>query len=98
MLAAQQSERASVYALGPEVAATTKYGKYFLRFFSEFGGENTPQGHMIVLGGALLFWFWEGSSEEFPTPHSRYIQCNSGCAPAGQFKAPSGGMGNASRQ
>jgi hypothetical protein len=55
VLAAQQSERASVYALGPEVAATTKYGKYFLRFFSEFGGENTPQGHMIVLGGALLF-------------------------------------------
>jgi hypothetical protein len=36
-----QDQRGSTYALGPEIAATTKYGRYFLRFFSEFGGSNT---------------------------------------------------------
>ncbi|WP_448205653.1 SphA family protein [Azospirillum sp. sgz302134] len=50
-----QSRRGSTYALGPEIAATTKFGRYFLRFFSEFGGSNTPQGNQIMLGAFLLF-------------------------------------------
>ena len=50
-----QGRRGSTYALGPEIAATTKFGRYFVRFFSEFGGSNTPQGNQITLGGFLLF-------------------------------------------
>jgi len=50
-----QGVRANVYALGPEVAATTEYGRYYLRFLSEFGAAKTPQGHEIVAGVALAF-------------------------------------------
>ena len=32
-----EGEQANVYGLGPEVATTTKYGRYYLRFLSEFG-------------------------------------------------------------
>jgi hypothetical protein len=45
--------RGSVYALGPEVNATTKYGQFFLRFYSEFGGANTPQGQTVMIGFVL---------------------------------------------
>jgi hypothetical protein len=47
--------QANVYALGPEVATTTKFGRYYLRFLSEFGAAKTVQGHEIVAGVALAF-------------------------------------------
>ncbi len=47
------TRRGSVYALGPEINATTKFGRYFLRFYSEFGGANTPQGNIVMLGVTL---------------------------------------------
>jgi hypothetical protein len=46
----ESTRRSSVYALGPEVNVTTKYGKYFLRFYSEFGASNTSQGNVVTLG------------------------------------------------
>ena len=51
----QHGQRSHLYALGPEVAAITKYGLYYLRFFSEFGAANTFQGHMMVAGVGLAF-------------------------------------------
>jgi hypothetical protein len=52
---ALQGLRANVYALGPEVNAATQFGRYYLRFLTEFGAANTPQGHSIVGGAALAF-------------------------------------------
>jgi hypothetical protein len=45
----------NVYGLGPEVDMTTRYGRYYLRFLTEFGAANTPQGHEIVGGVTLAF-------------------------------------------
>ena len=53
LLPGEINRRGSIYALGPEVNATTKYGKYFLRVYSEFGGANTPQGNVAMLGVAF---------------------------------------------
>jgi hypothetical protein len=50
ILPSGESKRGGVYALGPEINIATKYGKYFLRFFDEFGASNTPQGKTIMLG------------------------------------------------
>jgi hypothetical protein len=50
-----QSAWSNVYGLGPEITATTKYGLYYLRFFSEFGAANSRQGHSFVAGVALAF-------------------------------------------
>jgi hypothetical protein len=46
----ESSRRSSSYALVPEVKATTKYGKYYVRFYSEFGVSNTPQGNVVMVG------------------------------------------------
>jgi hypothetical protein len=33
--------------------ATTKYGHYYLRFYSEFGASNTPQCTNIFIGASF---------------------------------------------
>lgn len=53
--AALNGLRGRVYAVGPEVTATTKYGRCYVRLFSEFDGRNTPQGHELLAGVGLAF-------------------------------------------
>jgi hypothetical protein len=47
--------RGHVYALGPEVTATTAYGRYYIRYFHEFGASDTPQGQQVLVGVGLAF-------------------------------------------
>jgi hypothetical protein len=41
--------------VGQEIAATTKFGRFFARYEFEFGAKNSPQGHVFLFGLALLY-------------------------------------------
>ena len=46
--------KSNIYGVGPEIAATTKFGRFFARYEFEFGADNTPQGQVFHFGVALL--------------------------------------------
>ena len=47
--------KGNAFAVGPEIAATTKFGRFFFRYEFEFGNKNEPQGQVLLFGAALLF-------------------------------------------
>jgi hypothetical protein len=47
--------RSNAFAVGPEIAATTKFGRLFARYEFEFGSQNTPQGQVFLFGYGLLY-------------------------------------------
>jgi hypothetical protein len=47
--------KSNIFAVGPEIAATTKFGRFFFRYEFEFGAQSDPQGQILVFGAALLF-------------------------------------------
>lgn len=44
----------NIYAVGPEIAATTRFGRFFARYEFEFGAQEAPQGQVFLFGVALL--------------------------------------------
>ena len=46
--------RSNIFAVGPEIAATTKFGRFFARYEFEFGGQDSPRGQVFLFGLALL--------------------------------------------
>jgi hypothetical protein len=46
--------RSNIFAVGPEIAVTTKFGRFFARYEFEFGAQNNPQGQVFLFGFALL--------------------------------------------
>ena len=47
--------RSNAFAVGPEIAFTTKIGRSFARYEFEFGNQNTPQGQVFIFGRAALW-------------------------------------------
>src|SRR5262245_46400842 len=47
--------RSNIFAVGPEVAATSKFGRFFARYEFEFGAQNTLQGQVFLFGWAALW-------------------------------------------
>lgn len=47
--------KSNSFAVGPEIAATTKFGRFFARYEFEFGSQNTQQGQVFLFGLALLY-------------------------------------------
>ncbi len=47
--------KSNIFAVGPEIAATTKYGRFFARYEFEFGAQNAPQGQVFFFGWAALY-------------------------------------------
>ena len=47
--------RSNTYAVGSEIAATTRFGRFFARYEFEFGSQNAPQGQVFLFGLALLY-------------------------------------------
>jgi hypothetical protein len=47
--------KSNIFAVGPEIAATTKFGRFFARYEFEFGAQNSPQGQVFLFGFALLY-------------------------------------------
>ena len=47
--------RSNIFGVGPEIATTTKFGRFFARYEFEFGAQNSPQGHIFLFGLALLY-------------------------------------------
>lgn len=46
--------KSNTFAVGPEIAATTRFGRFFARYEFEFGSQNAPQGQIFLFGLALL--------------------------------------------
>jgi hypothetical protein len=46
--------KSNVFATGPEIAATTKIGRFFARYEFEFGTQGNPQGQVFLFGWAAL--------------------------------------------
>lgn len=46
--------RSNIFAVGPEIAATTKFGRFFARYEFEFGAKNNLEGQVFLFGFALL--------------------------------------------
>jgi hypothetical protein len=46
--------KSRIFAVGPEIAATTKFGRFFFRYEFEFGGHGAPQGQVLLFGASLL--------------------------------------------
>jgi len=47
--------KSNIFGVGPEIAATTKFGRFFARYEFEFGAENSPEGQIFLFGFALLY-------------------------------------------
>lgn len=47
--------KSNVFAIGPEIAATTKFGRFFARYEFEFSAQNTAEGDVFVFGWAVLY-------------------------------------------
>jgi len=47
--------KSDIYAIGPEIATTTKFGRFFARYEFEFGARNTPQGQVFLFGWSVLY-------------------------------------------
>ena len=47
--------RSNIFAVGPEIAATTKVGRFFARYEFEFGGQNSLEGQVFLFGWAALW-------------------------------------------
>src|SRR5215510_11381802 len=43
--------RSNIFAVGPEIAATTKVGRFFARYEFQFGSQNTLQGQVFLSVG-----------------------------------------------
>lgn len=46
--------RSDIFGVGPEIAATTKFGRFFARYLFEFGAQNASSGQVFLFGFALL--------------------------------------------
>jgi hypothetical protein len=47
--------RSNIFAVGPEISATTKIGRFTARYEFEFGAQNSPSGQIFLFGWAALF-------------------------------------------
>lgn len=47
--------KSNIFAVGPEIAATTKFGRFFARYLFEFGAQNAPEGQAFFFGWAVLY-------------------------------------------
>ena len=47
--------KSNIFGVGPEIAATTKIGRFFARYEFEFGAQNAPEGQVFLFGWAALF-------------------------------------------
>jgi len=47
--------KSNIFAVGPEIAATTKIGRFFARYEFEFGAQNAPEGQVFLFGWAALW-------------------------------------------
>ena len=47
--------KSNIFAAGPEIAATTKFGRFFARYEFEFGAKNALEGQVFLFGWAALF-------------------------------------------
>src|SRR5262245_64053300 len=47
--------KSNVHAVGPEITATTKFGRFFASYEFEFGSQNTSNGKVFLFGLALIF-------------------------------------------
>jgi len=47
--------RSNIFGVGPEIAATTKVGRFFARYEFEFGGQNTSEGQVFLFAWAALW-------------------------------------------
>jgi hypothetical protein len=47
--------RSDIYGVGPEIAATTKIGRFFARYLFEFCATSAPEGQVFLFGWAALF-------------------------------------------
>jgi hypothetical protein len=45
--------RAVIYGAGPEIAMTTKFGRFFFRYEFEFGAKNAAEGQVLLFGAGL---------------------------------------------
>jgi len=54
--------RSNIFGVGPEIAATTKVGRFFARYEFEFGAVNSLEGQVFLFGWAALWDPFKGSS------------------------------------
>jgi len=47
--------KSNIFAAGPEIAATTKFGRFFARYEFEFGAQNALDGQVFLFGWAALY-------------------------------------------
>jgi hypothetical protein len=47
--------RSNIFGVGPEIAATTKIGRFLARYVFEFGAKNAPEGQVFLFGWAALY-------------------------------------------
>ena len=45
----------NTFAVGPEIAATTRFGRFFARYEFEFGAQNANEGQVFLFGWAALW-------------------------------------------
>ena len=45
----------NIFGVGPEIAATTKVGRFFARYEFEFGSHNSLEGQVFLFGWAALW-------------------------------------------
>ena len=47
--------KSNIFAVGPEIAATTKFGRFMARYEFEFGAQNSMAGQIFLFSWAALF-------------------------------------------